>query len=74
MTLESERSAVTEAVQLVLENGLEGMGNAVSILLNEAMKIEREQALGAGHGNAPPSAGVRQRVQGPRPQLPAGAA
>ena len=31
----------------MLEEGLEGLGPAVSVLLNEAMKIERSRTLGA---------------------------
>jgi putative transposase len=48
MTHEQEITAVNEAVQLILEEGLDGFGSAVSLLLNEAMKIERSKALGAG--------------------------
>tara|TARA_B100002003_G_C14084277_1_gene521582 strand:+ start:220 stop:1386 length:1167 start_codon:yes stop_codon:yes gene_type:complete len=47
MTHEDNGSAVEAAVQEVLEKGLEGMGPAVSILLNEAMMIERSHALQA---------------------------
>ncbi len=47
MTHEQEVTAVNEAVQLVLDEGLEGLGPAVSVLLNEAMKIERSRTLGA---------------------------
>ncbi len=35
------------AVQLLSENGFEGMANAMQILFNEAMKIERSEYLGA---------------------------
>ena len=47
MTHERETNVVSEAVQLVLEEGLEGLGPAVSVLLNEAMKVERSRTLGA---------------------------
>ena len=47
MTRDQEGSAVNEAVQLVLDEGLEGLGPAVSVLLNEAMRIERSRVLGA---------------------------
>ena len=47
MTHEQEATVVSEAVQLLLEEGLEGLGAAVSVLLNEAMKIERSRALDA---------------------------
>ena len=48
MTHEQETNAVSDAVQMVLDEGLDGLGPAVSVLLNEAMKIERSRALGAG--------------------------
>ena len=47
MTHEQETNVLSEAVQLVLEDGLDGLGPAVSVLLNEAMKIERSRALAA---------------------------
>jgi len=47
MTHEQEATAVSEAVQLLLNDGLEGLGPAVSVLLNEAMQIERSRALAA---------------------------
>ena len=47
MTHEPDFNALNEVVQLVLEEGMDGLGAAVSILLNEAMKIERSRALGA---------------------------
>jgi len=37
-----------EAMELLIENGFDGMADVIKILLNEAMKIEREQALSAG--------------------------
>jgi transposase-like protein len=47
MTHEQETNVLSEAVQLVLEEGLDGLGPAVSVLLNEAMKIERSRTLAA---------------------------
>lgn len=47
MTHSDNSNVVAEAMQAVLENGLEGMGTAMSILLNEAMKVERSRALNA---------------------------
>jgi len=35
-------------MELLIENGFEGFADVLRILLNEAMKIERDQALGAG--------------------------
>ena len=48
MTHQPDINALNEVVQIVLEEGLEGLGAAVSILLNEAMKIERSRVLRAG--------------------------
>src|SRR4030042_3333514 len=41
---DNKRDAVME---LLIENGFEGFADVLRILLNEAMKIERDQALGA---------------------------
>jgi len=57
MTREADINALNEVVQLVLEEGMDGLGAAVSILLNEAMKIERSRALRARPGSAPRNAG-----------------
>jgi transposase-like protein len=47
MTHEIQSTEVNAAVQLLAENGFEGMANAMQILLNEAMKIERSEYLRA---------------------------
>lgn len=39
---------VMEALELLAEQGFEGLARALEILLNEAMKIERMQVLEAG--------------------------
>lgn len=60
MTHQAHPTAVREAVQLLAENGFEGMAQALQLLLNECMKIERRQAIGvapyergeARHGQA----------------------
>jgi putative transposase len=39
--------AVREALELLAEQGFEGLAQAMELLLNEAMKIERTQALAA---------------------------
>lgn len=48
MAHQPDSTVVEAVVQLLCENGLESMAEAVRILLNEAMKAERSQALGAG--------------------------
>jgi hypothetical protein len=35
-------------MEMLIENGFESFADVLRILLNEAMKIERDQALGAG--------------------------
>lgn len=41
-------NAVGEAVQALAEQGFDGMAQAMELLLNECMKVERQQALGVG--------------------------
>jgi transposase-like protein len=48
MTHQDQSNAAFEAVQLLAENGFDGMAEAIAILLNEAMKLERQEYLGAG--------------------------
>ena len=55
MTHEEKSNTMAEIVQMVLEERLEGLGPAVSVLLNEAMRVEKDQssgcrALGADSG------------------------
>jgi len=40
--------AIREAVQALADNGFDGMAQAMELLLNECMKVERQQALGVG--------------------------
>jgi len=37
-----------EVIEVILENGLDGMADALSIVINEAMKVERSRTLQAG--------------------------
>jgi len=41
-------NAFDDAMELLIENGFDGMADVLKILLNEAMKIEREDCLAAG--------------------------
>ena len=41
-------NAFNDATELLIENGFDGMADVLKILLNEAMKIERQDALAAG--------------------------
>lgn len=47
MTHHEQNTAIGQMLEVVIENGLEGLEEAVSMLLNEAMKVERSRALGA---------------------------
>lgn len=46
MTCHTQHSEAESAAQLIAERGLEGLGEAVSLLINEAMRLERERHLG----------------------------
>ncbi len=46
MTHQAHPTGVREAVQLLAEHGFDGMAQAMELLLNECMKIQRQQALG----------------------------
>jgi putative transposase len=47
MTHQNENSQNNSAVQHILNNGLEGIGEAVRLVIDQAMKIERSQVLQA---------------------------
>jgi transposase-like protein len=46
---EQDRNPYNLALELLTANGFGGMAEAIELLINEAMKIEREGYLGAGH-------------------------
>ena len=48
MTREIESNVMNEVLELIAQQGLDGMADAYRILLNEAMKAERSAVLGAG--------------------------
>ncbi len=43
-----DRNCLAAALELLTENGFEGMASVIELLLNEAMKLERSAFLGAG--------------------------
>ena len=47
MTRHEEFNAAEEVMQLLLDKGMDGLAEAIRILLNEAMRIERSQTLNA---------------------------
>lgn len=48
MTHRADSRAYAAVLEVLIENGFEGMAAAMEVLLNEAMKLERSQFLGAG--------------------------
>jgi len=47
MTREVPSTVIDDIVQILAEQGFDGLAEAVTVVLNEAMKIERTHALGA---------------------------
>lgn len=48
MTHQPHPSVTREVVQVLAEHGFDGMAQTMELLINECMKIERQQALGVG--------------------------
>jgi putative transposase len=48
MTRQTHGNTIETVMELLIENGFDGFADVMRILLNEAMKIERDHALGAG--------------------------
>lgn len=47
MTHQDQTTALDEIMELLAEHGFDGLASAVTVLLNEVMKLERAHALGA---------------------------
>ncbi len=47
MTHQMQTTALDEMMELLAEHGFDGMAQAVTVMLNEVMKLERTHALGA---------------------------
>ena len=47
MTHAKDDSAISMVLEQIIENGFDGLDTAVSILINEAMRIERSRVLEA---------------------------
>jgi len=72
MTHDGQSNAVAAAVELIMENGFDGLADAFRALLNEAMLIERSRHLGAqpwersegrqGYANGFKSKTVKSRI------------
>ena len=48
MTHRSDNKSFEQVLEVLIENGLDGMASALEVILNEAMKLERSSFLGAG--------------------------
>jgi putative transposase len=48
MTHQDQTTALDEITELLAEHGFDGLARAVTVLLDEVMKLERSHALGAG--------------------------
>ena len=80
MTHQREDTTFASVLETLIENGLDGMAEAVSLLMNEAMRIERSRYLGAepyerseerrGHANGFKPKQVRSRVGALELQVP----
>jgi len=65
-----DRTSINAALELLVNEGFDGMANAIALLLNEAMKLERSEFLGAGpyerteerRGREPSSSTTERRV------------
>ena len=72
MTRQMQSTELDSIVQLLADHGFDGMAQAFEILLNEAMKLQRSEALGAlpyqrtadrrGHANGFKPKTVRSRL------------
>ena len=45
---QNTNTATAQAINLILENGLEGLAGAIAVLIDQAMLIERSNHIGAG--------------------------
>ena len=48
MTRQTDGNTIEVVIKLLIKKGFDGFANVLQIPLNEAMKIERNHALGAG--------------------------
>ena len=71
---------INDAMEIIIQHGFSGMDQAMAILINEAMKIERANALGAqpyersderlGHANGYKPKNVKSRLGNLALQIP----
>ncbi len=73
MTHQTQATALDQITELLAEHGFDGLAQAVTVPLNEVMKLERAHALGAGPLSAiRGSHGTCQRLQAPDHPHPVG--
>lgn len=48
MTYQIQDNGVKAAVELMADHGLSGLPDAITMLINEAMRVERQRHLGVG--------------------------
>ena len=80
MTHRTEDTTISHVMETLIAHGLDGMAEAMSLLLNEAMKLERADFLGAGpwertskrrgHANGFKDKTIRSRVGALALQIP----
>jgi hypothetical protein len=64
MTHQAYPNVISGVVQTLSDHGFDGMAQAMELLINECIKIERQQALGVGAYQQTVSKSVRrQRLQ-----------
>ena len=49
MTCNNRDNIMSEILELVVEHGFDGMGEAVKLLVNLEMEVERDNYVGVGH-------------------------
>jgi hypothetical protein len=64
MTHQNQTNELNAAVLLLAENGFVGMADAMQILIDEAMKLERNEYLRASPINAPKIVDRFDRISG----------
>ena len=71
MTPQIRATPFDEIAELLAEHGFDGLASAVTVLLNEVMKIERSHALGAGpYERSEQRRGGRPTASSPAPPMP----
>jgi hypothetical protein len=66
MAHQADNSVIETVVQLLSENGLPHMADAMRLMLNEAMRIERSQVLEADPTSEPRSGAATPMDSSPR--------